>query len=67
MSYDHLLDSVLRMGMGVFIGTILSVLLNFLYDWKPVALNLGLLWLIYGLLWGIVACDFWQLGFPGGV
>ena len=32
---------------------------------KPVACNFGLLWLIYGLLWGIVACCFGLLGFPG--
>ena len=25
---------------------------------KPVVCNSGLLWLIYGLLWGIVACCF---------
>ena len=31
---------------------------------KPVAYNYGLLWLIYGLLWGIVANCFWLLGVP---
>ena len=31
---------------------------------KPVAYNYGLLWLIYGLLWGVVACCFRLLGFP---
>ena len=32
---------------------------------KPVAYNWGLLCQIYGLLWGIVACYFGLLGFPG--
>ena len=32
---------------------------------KPVAYNDGLLWLIDGLLYGIVACCFGLLGFPG--
>ena len=32
---------------------------------KPVACNYGLLWLIYGLLWGLVACCFRLLGVPG--
>ena len=34
---------------------------------KPVACNYGLLWLIYGLRWGIVACYFGLLGFSGSV
>ena len=29
------------------------------------ACDYGLLWLIYGLLWGIVACYFRLLGIPG--
>ena len=33
---------------------------------KPVAYNCGLLWLTYGLLYDIVACDFGLLGVPGG-
>ena len=33
---------------------------------QPVAYNYGLLWLIYGLLYGIVACYFRLLGVPGG-
>ena len=32
---------------------------------KPVACNYGLLWLISGLLWGIVAYYFGLLGVPG--
>ena len=32
---------------------------------KPVACNLGLLRLKNGLLYGIVACHFGLLGFPG--
>ena len=32
---------------------------------KPVAHNFGQLWLIYDLLWGIVACYFGLLGVPG--
>ena len=32
---------------------------------KPVAYNYGLLRLNSGLLWGMVAHDFWLLGFPG--
>ena len=32
---------------------------------RPVAYNSGLLWLIYGLLWGVLACCFRLLGFPG--
>ena len=32
---------------------------------KPVAYNYGLLWLIYGLLWGILAHYFRLLGVPG--
>ena len=32
---------------------------------KPVAHNYGLRWLIHGPLWGIVACSFRLLGFPG--
>ena len=32
---------------------------------KPVAYNYGLLLLIYGLLYGIVACYFRPLGVPG--
>ena len=32
---------------------------------KPIAFNYGLLWLLYGLLGGIVACWFWLLGVPG--
>ena len=32
---------------------------------KPVAYSSGLLWLIYGLLYGIVACHFGLLGVPG--
>ena len=31
------------------------------------ASNFGLLWLIYGLLWGIVACYFRLLGVPGSL
>ena len=34
---------------------------------KPVAYNSGLLWLIYGLLYGIVACCFRLLGFSGTI
>ena len=34
---------------------------------KPVACNYGLLWLIRGLLWGIVAYSFGLLGVPGSV
>ena len=32
---------------------------------KPVAYCDGLLWLLYGLLWSIVACYFGLLGVPG--
>ena len=32
---------------------------------KPVAYNRRLLWLVYGLLHGIVACHFRLLGVPG--
>ena len=32
---------------------------------KPVAWNFGLLWIYYGLLYGIVACSFGLLGVPG--
>ena len=32
---------------------------------KPVAYNDGLLSMNYGLFWGIVACYFGLLGFPG--
>ena len=31
---------------------------------KPVAYNSGLLWLLYGLLLGLVACCFGLLGVP---
>ena len=38
---------------------------NCTYPGKPVAYNYGLLWLLYGLLWGIVAYYYGLLGVPG--
>ena len=45
--------------------TLRALLSTWVLPGKPAAYNSELLWFIYGLLWGIVACCFGLLGVPG--
>ena len=46
-------------------GQIITAKSPLILSGKPVAYNSGLLWLLSGLLWGIVASYFGLLGVPG--